>query len=180
MRSWKVISVLIAVAIVSVIFLSGVIGKPYEPVQPIAFDHWLHTSKQPDPNQSDTDPAPQLKCEDCHEHADKSRYATIPNVSKCMQCHETMKTDRPEVQKLAAIAARSEQPAWARVYWIDKSADVFFTHKPHIRAGVDCAVCHGPVDQMHRVRREVDHSMGWCIECHRQKKVSVDCSICHR
>ena len=174
MRSWKFIAVLIAVGIVSLVFLSGIVGKPYEPAQPIAFDHWQHTTKKAEEN------GPELECTACHEYANESRNATIPNISKCMQCHETMETERPEVQKLAAIAARSEQPAWRRVYWIEKSADVFFTHKPHTRAGVDCAVCHGRVSEMHRVRREVDHSMGWCIECHREKKVSVDCSVCHR
>ena len=172
MRSWKVIFLLFAVIVVSLFFLSGIIGKPFEPIQPIAFDHQQHTLKE--------DPAPQLDCVFCHQNADKSRYATIPGVSTCMGCHESFKTDSPEVQKLAAIAARSEEPAWRRVYWIDSSADVFFTHKPHIRAGVDCAVCHGQVNQMHRVRREVEHSMGWCIQCHREKKVSVDCYICHR
>ena len=171
MRSWKVISVLIAVVVVSLVFLSGIMGKPFEPAQPIAFDHWQHTSKED---------GPQLECIFCHEHGDKSRNATIPNISTCMACHDSIKADSPEVQKLAAIATQSQQPAWKRVYWIDSSADAFFTHKPHIRAGVDCTVCHGQVNQMHRVRREVDHSMGWCIECHRAKKVSVDCYICHR
>ena len=171
MRSWKVILVLVAVAAVSLMFLSGIIGKPFEPSQPIAFDHWQHTSKEE---------GPQLECAACHEHADKSRYAAIPNVSKCMECHESMETEKSEVQKLASISARGEQPPWKRVYWIDKSADVFFTHKPHIRAGVDCSACHGQVNQMHRVRREVEHSMSWCIECHRERKVSVGCSICHR
>ncbi|PYP90286.1 MAG: menaquinol oxidoreductase [Blastocatellia bacterium AA13] len=173
MRSWKVVLILLALAAVSVVFLSGIIGKPFEPAQPIAFDHWQHTSKQGE----DT---PKLECTDCHENADKSRFATIPNVSKCMICHETMKTESPEIQKLAAYSSRSEQPPWKRVYWIEKEADVFFTHKPHIRAGVDCTTCHGQVNQMHRVKRDVDHSMGWCIQCHRENRVSVDCSICHR
>jgi hypothetical protein len=30
------------------------------------------------------------------------------------------------------------------------------------------------------VRREVDQSMGWCIECHRNQNASIDCYVCHR
>ena len=52
--------------------------------------------------------------------------------------------------------------------------------EPHIKAGLDCVACHGEVGQMHRVRRESDQTMGWCIDCHRQKGVSVDCYVCHR
>jgi hypothetical protein len=57
---------------------------------------------------------------------------------------------------------------------------VFFTHKPHMRAGVDCSACHGDVAGAHRVRREVNQTMGWCIECHRKQQASIDCYACHR
>jgi hypothetical protein len=63
---------------------------------------------------------PQLECTFCHENADKSSHATIPNVTTCMACHQTTKTDSPEVQKLTAIADRNEQPRWKRVYWMEK------------------------------------------------------------
>lgn len=146
-------------------------GRPEAPVQPVEFNHHQHVTK---------DEGPQLECAFCHEHAEKSAHATIPNVSTCMACHQVEKADSPEVLKLTAFSERSEQPPWVRVYWFDKSADVFFTHKPHIRAGVDCGECHGRVGEMSRVRREVDHTMGWCIDCHRERQVSVDCYVCHR
>jgi hypothetical protein len=141
------------------------------PAQPVAFDHWQHVTKPE---------GPQLDCAFCHENADKSPHATIPNTSTCMTCHESIETDRPEVQELAAYSASGKQPPWVRVYWIDSDADAYFTHKPHIRAGVDCSACHGNVGEMHRVRREVNQTMGWCVDCHRERKVSVDCYVCHR
>lgn len=121
-----------------------------------------------------------MECVACHEHADKSRSASIPNVALCMSCHETMNTESAEVQKLTEIAARGEQPAWVRVFFLEDSADVFYTHKPHVKAGIACATCHGQVGQMHEVRREVDQSMSWCIKCHREQRVSIDCYVCHR
>jgi hypothetical protein len=27
--------------------------------------------------------------------------------------------------------------------------------------------------------RAVDHTMGFCITCHQQRKVSIDCVTCH-
>jgi hypothetical protein len=163
--------VAIAVALVGIIVFFVARAKTQGPAQPIEFDHWQHVEKED---------GPRLSCDFCHEHAGESAYATIPNVSTCMVCHDSIKTDSPQVQKLAAIAARGQQPGWVRVYWFEDSAKVFFTHKPHVRAMLDCAVCHGKVGEMHRVRREVNQNMGWCIDCHRQRRVSIDCYVCHR
>jgi cytochrome c7-like protein len=146
-------------------------GKSDAPVQPVEFNHWQHVTKAE---------GPRLDCAFCHEHASTSSAATIPNVSTCMICHESMMTDSPEVIKLADFSLRGRQPPWRRVYWFEPSANAFFTHKPHARAGIDCAECHGRVGQMQKVRREVEPSMGWCIACHRARSVSIDCYICHR
>src|SRR5262249_21790746 len=167
---WVVLFLILLIAAGAVAALNRS-SKAEGPAQPVAFDHWQHVTKQE---------GPQLDCGFCHENAARSSHATIPNTSTCMSCHEVIKTDSPEVQKLAAYSQSGGQPPWVRVYWIDNSADAYFTHKPHIRAGVDCSVCHGDVGQMHRVRREVNQTMGWCIDCHRERRVSVDCYICHR
>ena len=146
-------------------------GKPEAPQQPVEFDHWQHVTKKD---------GPELDCSFCHAHADKSPHATVPNVDTCMICHSSEKTESPEVQKLAAFSQRGEQPAWVRVYWFEPEANVFFTHKPHMRANVDCSACHGQVGSARRVRREVNQTMGWCIDCHRKQQASVDCYACHR
>jgi len=162
--------VTIAISVVGVVLLRAA-AKPVAPKQPVEFDHWQHVTKED---------GPQLECTFCHENADKSSHATIPNVDTCMGCHESIKTDSPEIQKLAAFAARKQQPPWRRVYWLEPEANAFYTHKPHIRAGLECATCHGQIGQMHRVRREVKQTMGWCVDCHRSRGVSVDCYVCHR
>lgn len=170
-RMIKAISLVVAVIFISGFVLLRAFGEPEAPAQPVEFDHWQHVTKAE---------GPQLECAFCHEHADKSSAATIPNIDTCMGCHVAIETESPEVQKLAAISERKEQPAWVRVYWFEQSANTFFTHKPHVRAGVDCATCHGQVGQMQRVRREIEPTMGWCIDCHRERQVSVDCYVCHR
>src|ERR1044072_8566408 len=170
-RRTKYIAILVAAILVTGMFLLQASGKPEAPRQPIAFDHWQHVTKQE---------GPELDCVFCHEHADKSPHATIPNTETCMACHESEKTDSPEVRKLAALHERGEQPLWARVYWFESQANVFFTHKPHMRAEINCAECHGQVPGSHLVRREINQTMGWCIDCHRARRASVDCYVCHR
>ena len=66
---------------------------------------------------------------------------------------------------------------------------VYFDHRSHVRAGVSCQRCHGPVETMERVRQFNNLSMGWCVNCHREAQAkgiggkpaspSVDCSACH-
>jgi len=167
-RRARYIVIILAVMIVGAVILLRATGKPYAPAQPIEFDHSQHVTKA------------QIECDYCHAHADKSAYATVPNADLCMGCHIVEKSDSPEVQKLAAISDRGEQPAWVRVFWFEPHANVFFTHKPHVRAGINCSTCHGDVGSMRRVRREVDQTMGWCIDCHRKQKASLDCYACHR
>jgi cytochrome c7-like protein len=171
-RLAKALILIVGLVVVTGVVLVRVFGAAEAPRQPIEFDHSQHVSKEG---------GPQLTCQDCHEHAAESAHATIPNVSQtCMACHQVEKADSPEVQKLTRIAESGEQPPWRGIYGFEKEANVFFTHKPHVRAGIDCSACHGQVGQMHRVRREVNQTMGWCIDCHRQRQVSVDCYICHR
>jgi hypothetical protein len=173
MRKLKtVVLLVVASAFAGAALIFNVPARPDAPEQPIAYSHRLHVSSPK---------GPQLDCAFCHQNAEQSRYATIPNVTAvCMACHETEKADSPEIQKLAAYSARGEQPPWKRVFWFEPSADVFFTHKPHVKGGIECTVCHGNVPQMDSARREVNQTMGWCINCHRERQVSNDCYVCHR
>ena len=141
--------------------------------QPIAFPHKVHIENQ-------------LECLSCHEFADKSRDAGIPGVESCMSCHVAIKTDSPEVMKLAAFAERREEVPWRRVYKFEDDAHVYFSHKRHVRAGVACASCHGEVEQMQTAQPVVPQSMGRCLECHRTNEAKFvpqsrarDCMTCH-
>jgi hypothetical protein len=136
------------------------------PVQPIAYTHKVHLANG-------------MQCTDCHVGVDRGPDARIPSVNFCMTCHRVIATNKPEIQKLAAYYARGEDIPWQRVYGFEPSAHVKFNHAPHIRAGVDCKVCHGDMTTQTVAERKVDHTMGFCIDCHRQQKASVDCVTCH-
>jgi Cytochrome c7 and related cytochrome c/Class III cytochrome C family len=136
------------------------------PVQPIAYTHKVHLANG-------------LQCTNCHVGVDTGPDARIPNIKICMTCHQIIDKDKPEIQKMAAIFARGEDISWQRVYNYVPAAHVRFNHAPHIRAGVDCKVCHGDMTQQTVAVRVVNLQMGFCLDCHKQRRVSVDCTTCH-
>jgi formamidopyrimidine-DNA glycosylase len=135
-------------------------------VQPIAFNHQVHLAKG-------------MKCLSCHAGAAQGPDAGIPSVTFCMACHQVIATNKPEIQKLAAYAAKGQDVPWKRVNWFYPAAHVRFWHAPHIRAGVDCATCHGNLSQETVAARSENLTMNFCLNCHREKEVSVDCTTCH-
>jgi Cytochrome c7 and related cytochrome c len=141
-------------------------GSRSKPVQPIAYTHKVHLANG-------------MQCTDCHVGVDQGPDARIPSVNFCMTCHQVIATDKPEIKKLAAYRARGEDIPWQRVYGFQPSAHVRFNHAPHIRAGVDCKLCHGDMTTQTVAERKVDHTMGFCITCHQQKGTSIDCVTCH-
>jgi hypothetical protein len=136
------------------------------PVQPIAYTHKVHLANG-------------MQCTDCHVSVEKSPVASIPGVQFCMTCHQMIATEKPEIKKLAAYQERGEDIPWQRVYDYPPSAHVKFNHAPHIRVGVECKTCHGDMTQRTVVVRTVNMTMGFCLECHKQKQASIDCITCH-
>lgn len=92
--------------------------------------------------------------------------------------------------QLKPVAGLAPEPlSWVRVHNLPDH--VYFDHRAHVGAGIDCATCHGPVEGMLRVRQFADLSMGWCVNCHRQSvaagtlpngrpsEAATDCFTCH-
>ena len=51
---------------------------------------------------------------------------------------------------------------------------MFFSHEQHVSAGgLNCEACHGNVKEMNRLYQVPDLSMGWCIDCHKTRKVNI-------
>jgi hypothetical protein len=135
-------------------------------IQPIPFPHKTHIAKK-------------AVCADCHESADKSPVAGIPSVKTCMICHSQIATDKPLIKQVTSYSEKGIEIPWQRVYGFTREAHVRFNHAPHIRASVECSTCHGDVANQTVAERSVDHSMGFCVNCHKQKNASNDCLTCH-
>jgi hypothetical protein len=134
--------------------------------QPIPFPHQLHIEKQ-------------AMCTDCHETVERGPIAGIPSVKTCMICHSQIATDRPLIKEVTGYSDKGIEIPWQRVYGFTHEAHVRFNHAPHVRASVDCSTCHGDVSKMTVAERKVDHTMGFCVNCHRQKNAPNDCMTCH-
>jgi len=135
--------------------------------QPIDFPHRTHVEQG-------------LTCtEICHEGVTQGPIAGLPSLKTCMVCHSDVATDRPAIQRLAELEARGLDVDWPRVHGYTEEAHVRFNHAPHVRAGVECATCHGDVASMTVARRVVDLSMSFCVNCHTSRQASTDCLTCH-
>ncbi|MGO8718590.1 MAG: PQQ-binding-like beta-propeller repeat protein [Acidobacteriaceae bacterium] len=135
------------------------------PVQPVSFSHKRHVMTVG------------MKCDDCHELSTDGKQMQIPNVTKCMVCHQSVMKTSPEIQKLARFEKDKQEVSWVRLYRLP--AFVFFSHQKHIDAKVDCAVCHGIVRDQTVLRQGKGISMASCVNCHQLRKASVSCSLCH-
>lgn len=137
-------------------------SEGYQPDQPIKFSHQVHVAEN------------QIDCMYCHHTATESKTANFPSTDLCMNCHivvrEGSRSGRFEIDKLVQAHEEGRSIEWIRIHELPDH--VFFSHAQHVGVGkLDCAQCHGPVEEMHIVRQHSDLSMGWCLECHRETKV---------
>jgi len=155
------------------------VQQGYAPVQPINYSHELHAGKY------------KINCLYCHSGADKSKQATIPSPSSCMNCHMHVDARKnydgnvsPEIQKIYnAVGWDADKKAydpnlpqtpikWVRIHNLPDLA--YFNHAQHVKVGkVECQACHGPIETMKVVAQQSSLQMGWCINCHREAKVDI-------
>jgi hypothetical protein len=142
--------------------------------QPINFSHEIHTS--------------QAECAFCHQYVQQLPAAGLPDVARCMTCHQASLTEHPEALKLQGYFERGEEIPWVRLFQLD--SDLIFSHATHVRQGIECQRCHGDVGELGRRgsgfgRRGATgpygvELMNFCLSCHRQRGASTDCLTCHK
>jgi len=161
------------------------------PAQPIFFSHLIHAGSFG------------IACQYCHADARRSEYAGLPSVERCMGCHKIVgAADNPEIQKIHDYWKKGAPIPWVRVFKVPEFS--YFPHKAHIRAGLECQQCHGPIERMRVVGADTGRglvhdlrslvglrapqrllTMGWCVDCHRDQnarrgmKAPLDCVTCH-
>jgi hypothetical protein len=133
--------------------------------QPIGYSHKVHVASY------------EIDCRFCHSSATKSASAGIPSVEKCMICHRVIAVDKPEIRKIAQYWKEKKPIPWNRVTELPE-----YTYFPHFRmvnAGVPCLTCHPGVDKADIAVQKQEFTMGFCLDCHRSRGVSIDCWTCH-
>lgn len=151
-------------------------NQGYEPTQPVKFSHLIHVGTN------------KIQCLYCHFAAEKGRSAGMPPTELCMNCHNRILIDSPEIKKIADALATGEGIKWNKVHSLPDH--VYFNHSQHVVvAKLTCQTCHGPVETMSRIRQDQPMLMGWCLDCHRQKGIAMpnatvtsagsNCAACH-
>ncbi len=186
MKRWGVFLVVLAIAALGAWLLRGESAVR----QPIQFPHKAHLELKD----------PKLDCTSCHDRAEKGPVAGRPSTKKCLSCH-TGEGKTPEEKKLQAFGEKGGEIPWERVWRLPPH--VFFSHRTHVLvAKVKCQHCHGPMETLTRppARALRTLTMGDCIGCHERwewpgetggagtapvaeaaaKRVSTDCTACHR
>jgi len=134
----------------------------YEPDQPIKFSHVVHVADN------------QIDCQYCHNTVSHSKSAGIPDVGVCWNCHSIVRegthSGKHQINKVVEAYEGGTPIEWIRIHNLQDHA--FFSHAQHVTVGkIECATCHGAIEEMDRVRQVTDMSMGWCINCHRDTEV---------
>ena len=199
--AWKyrlyvgLVSLVLVISTIVTLFLSlysiGIVEE-YQPSQPIAFPHAIHTGTNG------------IDCKYCHNSVTKSKSAGLPTVNVCMNCHKQVNGRTPAQQEQIAkiyeaagwdpsgagkYTGNTKPIVWNKVHVLPDH--VYFNHSQHVVVGqVDCKQCHGdmtkqveavkvqPVSELNKIEGNIPLTkatltMGWCIECHKEKEIST-------
>lgn len=135
------------------------VHQGYAPKQPIAFSHKLHAGEM------------KINCAYCHTGVFKGKQSGIPSANICMNCHNAIKRESPEIQKIYTAIETNKPIEWVRVHNLPDLA--YFNHAQHTNVGgLECKNCHGEIEKMEVVQQRSSLTMGWCIDCHRKSEVN--------
>lgn len=150
----------------------GIYQTQTPPAQPIQFPHNTHINLG-------------IQCLMCHPGALRGPSPGLPTETKCWGCHQQITVRNPEIDKLITYVKQNKPIAWVPVAILPDF--VYFSHRPHIAAGLHCEGCHGEISQM-TVAIPQRMNMGWCLNCHRTRYAKdavmltklTDCVTCHK
>lgn len=121
--------------------------------QPVPFSHRHHISQLG------------IDCRYCHTSVEESNFAGIPPTETCMTCHSQIHTNADMLEPVRESWRSGKSLEWVRVH--DLPDFVYFNHSIHVKKGIGCESCHGPVGEMPLTWQENSLNMDWCLECHR-------------
>jgi hypothetical protein len=82
-----------------------------------------------------------------------------------MACHSQIWTNSPLLEPVRRSYETGEPIRWNLVNSVPDF--VYFDHRIHVRKGIGCSECHGPVHEMQITYKAKAFQMAWCLKCHR-------------
>lgn len=144
---------------------------PAPVVQPIAFNHKVHVKGE------------EMECTDCH-HGNKRASSGLGDIRACYECHNEPQGNPPSAaeRQVMKYGEAGRQIPWVTVN--TNPGHVYFSHRAHVVFGkMKCEDCHGDIGSRTEPVAFPNprlHSMERCIECHRERKASLQCFTCHK
>lgn len=135
--------------------------------QVIQFNHLKHIEQD-------------LDCLDCHKYVKEYKFAGLPNIETCSECHTDKITESKEEEKLLEFIQDKSYIPWNKIY--NMPDHVYYSHAEHVGlANIECHYCHGNIGGRETPPKKplVKLSMDFCMDCHRKKNASLDCLACH-
>ena len=159
-------AILVVVVGMVILATSGWVGT--ETIyQPIKFNHLKHKEQG-------------LQCLDCHKYAKEYKFAGLPNIEACSECHQTKLTESKEEEKLLRFIQDKTPIPWNRIYHV--ADHVYYSHAAHLDlSDLQCPTCHGNIGERESPpkRALIKFSMEFCMDCHRKRHATLDCLSCH-
>jgi hypothetical protein len=155
-------------AALGLMLLAGCQRTPQPVRQPMAMSHKRHMEAS-------------MKCVTCHPGAEEQALAQFPTVVDCMDCHHKARGDHPDEPRVRQYAERKEEIPWVRVDRLP--GHVYFSHGVHVTgAEMKCEECHEGILLATKplVLPDVHLAMADCMRCHRERKASNQCQVCHK
>lgn len=152
--------------VLGLLYLQAYRSRPYEPTQPLPFDHTTHTAAD----------KVNMPCLACHTGAEHAAGAGLPIAASCMDCHRHILTQDPRLLPLHAAlnpdfpGYTGEPLRWQRARSLPSY--VYFHHGAHAQK-YGCEHCHPTPG------RESPLRMRDCLSCHRDEALPTDCTRCH-
>lgn len=160
---------ILLIIVLAILLIWTFYPAPAPIVQPLVYNHKIHIEEA------------ELECSDCHIYVEKMARASIPNIEICSDCHgDEPISDSPQELILLKYIEEGKKIPWQRIYRVPDH--VYFSHRRHIVLGeLDCSECHGNVAELTEPASFplLKVSMGRCLKCHKQHKVTNDCLACH-
>lgn len=162
--------------------------------QPMQFSHQVHAGE-----------AVGLDCQDCHAFTEDGRFAGIPPLQRCAECHESaIGESEAEKTLVEEYVTPGREIPW--LVYSRQPDNVYFSHVQHTnKAGLECSDCHGDhgssdtlrphgVDRISGYSRDVSArklagvgagrarglGMDDCLGCHSRRGAPESCLTCHK
>ena len=124
------------------------VGVPLD--QPVPFSHEHHVNELG------------INCVYCHSYVEKAAHSNLPATEVCMSCHSQIWTDSPLLEPVRESYKTNTAIKWNQLNKVPEF--VYFNHSIHVNRGLNCNICHGPVQAMQLAYKGKTFHMAWWSE----------------